>query len=370
MRPIIRVIFRWLISFGILGLLLVWIEPGRVLAELDNVQPGWLALALAVSVVQVGLSAWRWQFTAQRLDLDLGWRQAFFNYYLASLINQVLPGGMAGDAWRAHHHGRHSGQRGPAWRAVIIERASGQLIVAVLTVAAVVMVPDWRTAMASPAAGLTVLVLLLAIISVLGLFVYLSRRWQEVFLTLRKDTHHALLARSAWPAQLGSSLLIVFSYTLVFALSARGIGISLDFLLLLALAMPVLLAMLIPVTVAGWGFREAAAAGIWISLGMNPEQGIAAALAYGLVVLVAALPGIIGLAPVNAGRSGSRQRPPPLRRLKNCSWTIAGPQQADRSAAVQYRCVPIQSAAERSSSAGSQAHPHQQTAKPWCRHLR
>jgi len=296
-RPAAKLVLRWSISLGLIGLLLILIEPGRVLAELGDLDPGWLILALAVSVFQVGLSAWRWQFTAQRLGLNLPWRRAFFDYYLASLINQVLPGGLVGDAWRAHRHGRHSGQRGRAWRAVIIERASGQLVVVLLTAAALAMVPSWRAALVNISPGLTMALLLLVITVVIGLFGYLARRWPELFQALRKDTHCALLAPRAWPVQLASSLLIVVSYTLVFALTARGLGIGLDFLLLMALAMPVLLAMLIPVTVAGWGFREAAAAGIWLSLGMNPEQGIAVALAYGLVILVASLPGLLVLAP-------------------------------------------------------------------------
>ncbi len=296
-RPNLNPVLRWSISLGIIVLLLLWIEPVRVLAELGQLHPRWLLLALAVSVIQVGLSAWRWQFTARRLGLNLSWRGAFSDYYRASLINQVLPGGLAGDAWRAHRHGRQSGQRGPAWRAVIIERASGQLVVVLLTSAALAMVPSWRAALLSSSPGLTMVLLLLVITVVIGLFGYLARHWPEVFQTLRKDTHFALLARKAWPLQLASSLLIVGSYTLVFALTARGLGMTLDFLVLMALAMPVLLAMLIPVTVAGWGFREAAAAGIWLSLGMNPEQGVAVALAYGLIILVASLPGLFVLAP-------------------------------------------------------------------------
>lgn len=296
-RPAVKLALRWSISLGLILMLLLWIEPGRVLAELGQIDPSWLLLALAVSGIQVGLSAWRWQFTAQRLGLNLPWRRAFSDYYLASLINQVLPGGLVGDAWRAHRHGRQSGQRGRAWRAVIIERASGQLVVVLLTAAAVAVVPSWRAALLNISPGLTMALLLLIVTVVIGLSAYLARRWPDVFQVLRKDTHLALLAPKAWPVQLASSLLIVASYTLVFALTARGLGIGLDFLLLMALAMPVLLAMLIPVTVAGWGFREAAAAGIWLSLGMNPEQGIAVALAYGLVILVASLPGLIVFAP-------------------------------------------------------------------------
>ena len=60
--------------------------------------PLWLALALSLSVPQMALSAWRWQLTAASLDAPLPFRHAFAEYYLGSFLNQVLPGGMLGDA--------------------------------------------------------------------------------------------------------------------------------------------------------------------------------------------------------------------------------------------------------------------------------
>ena len=98
--------------------------------------PEWVLAALAISVLQVMLSAWRWQFTAGRVDVPLRFRYALREYYLALLVNQLLPGGVLGDAGRAHRHARQAASKGSAWRAVVIERASGQMAVVVLTLVA------------------------------------------------------------------------------------------------------------------------------------------------------------------------------------------------------------------------------------------
>lgn len=300
---------RWAISLAVLAALFWWLDPARVAAQVTALSPGWLAAALAVTVVQVLLSAWRWRFTAGRLGLALSRTRALADYYLAMFVNQVLPGGMLGDALRAHRHAHHSGAVGPAWRAVLIERFSGQLVVALGTVGVLLLMPVWRevlVALRPERVGAW-----LAPVAVIGLSAVVvygaTRRFPQAWRDLRADLHRALLAPSAWPRQLAASLAVVCSYALVFALAARGIGVGLDFAVLLAVGLPILLAMLIPFSVAGWGFREAAAAAVWLALGLPGEQGVAVAMTYGAVNLVAALPGAVVLARRPPGAPTCRQ---------------------------------------------------------------
>ena len=288
---------RWAISLAVLAALLVWLEPADVVAEIAGLEPLWLVGALAISVVQMLLSAWRWRFTAERLGLRLPWPRAIGDYYLAGFVNQVLPGGVLGDALRAHRHARDSDAAGPAWRAVIIERASGQAVVVLGTLAVLALVPAWRDALAGLAAGSGAAWLAPALFALIAgaAVVAAARRWPTQWRRLHDDIQRSLLAPGAWPRQLAASLAIVSSYVFIFALAGLGIGSQAGFWLLLAVALPILLAMLIPLSVAGWGFREAAAAAVWLALGLPPEQGAAVALAYGGVVLVASLPGALVL---------------------------------------------------------------------------
>jgi len=56
-----------------------------------------------------------------------------------------------------------------------------------------------------------------------------------------------------------------------------------------------LLSMVIPLTVAGWGIREGAAAVLWPMVGLPAEQGVALSVGYGALVLVSSLPGVVFL---------------------------------------------------------------------------
>ena len=60
---------------------------------------------------------------------------------------------------------------------------------------------------------------------------------------------------------------------------------------MLPLALLVLLAMGVPANIAGWGPREGVAAWAFGVAGLSVAQGVSAAVVYGVMVLVASLPG-------------------------------------------------------------------------------
>lgn len=286
------------------GLLLLagifwWLEPADILAEVQSLSTGWALLALVLTLPPLLLSAWRWRLTARLLDLSLGWQRAIREYYLALFLNQLLPGGVAGDAARAWRHSRASGRQGSAWRAVIIERASGQLTMVLLTLVVVGLSPLWHGLLGEALSSLFSTGWLIFGIALTAAIVWvvphLVRRSPAFLEGLGADLHRSLLASSVWPKHLLGSLLVVISYALVFVCAARAIGVQLPVTTLLALVPPVLLAMLIPVSVAGWGVREGAAAFFWGLAGFPPAQGVAVSMAYGLLVLISALPGAICL---------------------------------------------------------------------------
>ena len=71
---------------------LIWSIDGRDLARrFTTLHWPWVAAALALSLPQQLLHAWRWHFTAKRLGAALTYRRALADYYLASFVNQVLP---------------------------------------------------------------------------------------------------------------------------------------------------------------------------------------------------------------------------------------------------------------------------------------
>lgn len=305
-RALLLPALRLALSLGLLALVLLRLDPTALAQAFAAPHPGWLLLALGLSLPQIVLSAWRWRLTAHQLGVPLGLRHAVAEYYLATFLNQMLPGGVMGDAGRAWRHARSeaaAGQRAGAWHAVLIERASGQLallLVALLTLAwspALQAVPlrllGLDGAAAAQAAGATFWRLLAAALLV-GLAGW---RWPTVIGRLGRAVQHALLAREVFARQLIASLLIVASYLAVYLCCMRMVGITTPFGEVMPLVPWVLLAMAIPLSIAGWGIREGAAALVWSLAGLNAAEGVAISVSYGLVVLLSSLPGALLLLP-------------------------------------------------------------------------
>lgn len=276
--------------------LLVWLAgPGALLRRLAELDPGWGAAALLMALPPTALAAWRWRYTARRVGLDLPLGHAVREYWLGTFLNQVLPGGVAGDVGRAWRDGRERGpRRGRAWRVVVLERASGQFVVALVAAASLLAL--------APSTALAGALLLAGVLCLGGALVWASRAARQgrgplarLGRRARQEVRRALLAPAALPVQLVTSGAVVACYMAIFVLGARAVGVTTPMPDLLPLVMPVLLAMLIPVSVAGWGVREGAAAAIWSLAGLPVADGVAASLAYGIVVLAGSLPGALFL---------------------------------------------------------------------------
>jgi len=306
-RPLL---LRGVVSLGILALLVWILDLERVPGMLLQMDPEWILLALVITVLQTILSAWRWCFTASRLGMHLPLGLAVREYYLGAFLNQLLPGGVMGDVTRAWRHTR-SGQGalpGPAFRAVILERASGQLVMVAVALYSLGMLREIRA-----------LAVLVAILVTAGTL----RGWRRVKngpapgapiparAAIWADTREALLSPRALPLQLGSSFFVVASYLTVYLMGARALGIDTPTSILLPLVAPVLMAMLLPLTLAGWGVREGGAALVWTAAGLPAAEGVAISVAYGLLVLISTLPGLpVLLGMINRDRDRRAGRSP------------------------------------------------------------
>lgn len=281
------------------------VDVPAALARLRGLDPTWAAFAAALALPQQVLSAARWRFTAARVAAASGdpgapapppLGVAVREYWLGTFLNQVLPGGVVGDVGRAvrHARGRGAGRWPVAARAVAYERASGQAALALVLVGGV--------AGGAPGTGLGVAVALLAVAGALA--AGLPAR-------VRGELRAAFVTDAAWVTQAALSVGLVATYVVGFALAAAAVGAPLGPGAAARLAPPILLAMAVPLSVAGWGVREGAAAAVYAAAGLDPDAGVAASATYGLVVLVGSLPGAVALAlPAGPGRAQARDRAP------------------------------------------------------------
>ena len=284
-----NVAWRFAVSVGLLIGLGWWLDGRALLDQLENIDFRWLLVGFVVTFGQTVLSAWRWRYTAKRLGLNLSLRDAVREYYLAIFINQVCPGGIVGDLSRAWRHAR-TAETGPAVRAVILERLSGQMVMIVLSLGAVAALPE-DVIGDVPYGWVFLVILSLVTVVVMTVVRRRSSGNESLVEKLLHDTRIAVCSREALPRQLISSSIIVASYLVTFVIAARAIGSYTPLATLVPLIPIVLLAMLLPISIAGWGVREGVAAFLWAAAGLSAVEGAAISATYGLLILISSLPG-------------------------------------------------------------------------------
>ena len=279
-------------------LVVVWrlADGGQALRLLSEANLVWLLAAALVLTLQIVLSARRWQLTASQLGITLSAGTVLREYYLSQLVNQVLPGGVLGDAGRAVRARRQAGLVTSSYT-VILERLAGQAGLLVLLAATFVITSvapggfDWPAWLAVP-----VVVLLVAVAAVPPAVILgagkLPGRMGQMATELAGSARQALLAPAVRWRQLALSLATATANVTGFALCALAIGAPLSATAAIAIIPLILFTMLLPVTVSGWGLREGAAAALFPLAGLTAAEGLAASVAFGLVLLVIALPGI------------------------------------------------------------------------------
>ncbi|PPJ46804.1 TIGR00374 family protein [Rhizobium sp. KAs_5_22] len=282
----------------LLAVVLFAVDPAGVIEALGRVPPGYILAAVLVVQVQIVLSALRWRFTAARLGHPIAVPIAVREYYLGSVLNQTLPGGIAGDATRVYRTShRNSGGWKRAATAVVLERLSGQFAFFLLTclglMAWPILLPGRLPVDLAPA--IWIVVALVAMIGgAVAWFGAPLRAWLGQF---GPDLKAAFWKDGALAVQAGLSALIVASYVLTFLIASDAVGATLPPIAAVTAVPLCLLTMLVPIGIGGWGTREAAAAALWPLFGFSGAEGLAASLLYGMFSLAGtALPGLVVLA--------------------------------------------------------------------------
>ncbi|MEV6713461.1 lysylphosphatidylglycerol synthase transmembrane domain-containing protein [Lentzea sp. NPDC051208] len=276
---------------GILVALGVRLGTGAFVDGLRAIDAFSVAAALAIGLVTTVLSAGRWVLVARRLGLPLTLRTAVSDYYRAQLVNAVLPAGVLGDVHRAVNHGRESGDVGRGVRAVFFERFAGQIVLIGIGLAVL---------LTHPAPGLdlapdgTTAALILAGLAVLTAVGWNSRPVRKALVNTLADGIRLLSLRT-WPAVIGLSAATVAGYVAMFLVAARAAGSDATVTQLAPVVVLALLIMAIPVNIGGFGPREAFLAVAFGAAGLGAAQGFTTGIVYGVLALIAALPGAVVL---------------------------------------------------------------------------
>jgi glycosyltransferase 2 family protein len=285
---------RPVLAAAVLAFVILRLGGGPFLDGVRALDGRVLVAAAAIFLVTTSCCAWRWKIVARGLGVRLSLSDAVPAYYRCLFLNLTLPGGVAGDVHRGVSHGRDVQNLGHGLRAVVWERSAGQVVQVLLTIAVLLVLPSpVRSSMPFVAVAL----LGTSVVVVLVACMHSGRghsRWERARNAAVADIRSALLHKRALPAVVLTSTVAVLGYVLTFLIAARAVGVTAPVSRLLPLAFLSMMAMVLP-NIGGWGPREGVTAWAFSAAGLSAGRGAATAVAYGMMVLAASLPGALVL---------------------------------------------------------------------------
>jgi glycosyltransferase 2 family protein len=268
---------------AVLGVLAWRVGTQPFVAGLSAVGLGSVAAALLLVAGSTLCAAERWRLVARTAGITITTREAVAAYYRSQFLNSVLPGGIVGDVHRAIAH--------RTVRSVVVERVLGQAVQIAMGLLVVLVAWPADIAPSTP---------VLAATAAGGILVLAG-----VVLVLTDRTY---LDVETVPAVLGLSALAAGGHATVFLVAAHAVGVDAPSGTLAALAFVVLVAAALPTNIAGWGPREGAAAWVFALVGLGAATGTSVATAYGVLALVATLPGAALLVVRRPGAAAESER--------------------------------------------------------------
>jgi hypothetical protein len=296
MRRILLSTLKVLISAALLYFALRKVDLFALASRASNLQSlGWIALAVVSNILQLSLGAIRWSAVSTECGATLPNGLAMRFTLIGAFFNQMLPSSIGGDAVRLWLMARAGAGWTAATYSTFIDRAIGLIVLAFIIFASL----PWSYRLIRDTSGRSALLLLDFVALAAGLGFLLLGRWHQ--LKRWWVTHHlhscAVIASRLMFSPTRGPMIAVISI-LVHILSVviawcivRSINAPVTFAQTLLLIPPVMLITTVPISIAGWGVREAALGLAFSYSGLVPTEGVNVALLFGAISFLVSLLG-------------------------------------------------------------------------------
>jgi glycosyltransferase 2 family protein len=312
MRRIVISSLKILVSAALLYLALRKVDFHELASRFDVASLGWIALAIAVTFLQIFLGVLRWREVSAECGAPLALTQATRYNLIGAFFNQTLPSSIGGDAVRLWLVAR----AGAGWRAatysIFVDRAIGLVALAIVIVASL----PWSYRLISDPHGRTALLLVDVAALAGGLGFLLLGRLDWPWLKRWWGTHHlhacavianrVIFSPTRGPKVAVLSLLVHVLTVVIAWCVVRSIAAPVLFGQVFQLVPPVMLITMMPISIAGWGVREATMGLAFGYAGLLANEGVNVSLLFGAVsFIVGAFGGLVWILSAEKAAKGA-----------------------------------------------------------------
>lgn len=306
LHPIVKVLVRVGVSAALLYVVLRSIDLGAFWERVRGMSPGWLVLALIAYAGQQMIGVWRWDRLLRAQHVEVAKRTLTESIWVSMFFNNFLPSNIGGDVVRIRDTAPAAGSKTLATAVVLVDRALG--LTALVVIAAAGAFAAWLSGTYVPGSrwlwlGCAVLVaaaiLVIAMPDFVGHLLKPVRALNRPWLTERAQRlEDAVLRFGKAPSVLagafGGAIAVQLTVVAFYLLTAKGLSVQLP-TLLGAVLIPVSLAVqLAPISINGFGVREAVFAFFFRRFGLPADAAVALSLvSTGMVMGLSLVGGLL-----------------------------------------------------------------------------
>lgn len=227
-----------------------------------------------------------------RLQIAMACRLQFIGLF----FNSALPSSVGGDTVRIWLLKRAGFPLQRAISSILIDRSSA--VVAMVIIVATAQ-PIYGDLLQSPTLHVSIVIALLVLLVAIPIVLFLDvfpAKFQRYWLVrsvigLIHDAQVVYLSWRKGALVVAISIMIQIITSLAYYLLATALNIEITFTACLVLLPVVILVTTLPISIGGWGVREAAAVILFGAAGVDPDGALTVSVAYGVSVLIMGAPG-------------------------------------------------------------------------------
>ena len=297
-------LFKILVSAGLLAVLFARVDFTALWSRARSASPLWLAASLGLYFLMVLLSAWRWRvlLSAARVSLTLG--RLLTSFLVATFFNNFLPSNIGGDVVRIADTARPAGSKTVATLIVLGDRAIGLLALLLIAAIGASVADDLPgTGVIGPSmlwaafgGALTVALALVFHPSLLLRILRPVKRVHPDWIGERLERLDGLLAQlrlspGALATCLACAVVVQLLLVAFYMALARSMEVPVDYWQMALIVPLTFLMQMLPVSLNGFGVREAAFAYYFTRIGLSIEQALLVSFMGAVMMMIFSISG-------------------------------------------------------------------------------
>ncbi len=252
--------------------------------------PAWILLALAAYAATQSIAVWRWNRLLRAQHIEVEQRRLTESIWVSMFFNNFLPSNIGGDVVRIADTAPAAGSKTLATTVILVDRVLGLTALVIVAASGAfaaslygVHVPGARWLFLASAFGLAAAISVIVMPQLVGHALLPVRALKKPWLTERAlQLEEAVIrfrnAPNALAGAFGGALVVQITIVAFYLLTAEGLAVPLPIFLGAVLIPVSLVVQMAPVSINGFGVREAVFAFFFRRFGLPTDAAVALSL--------------------------------------------------------------------------------------------